>query len=68
MLESHRKKAPLPLAMFCLAVLFSHLDDYALNLGVGLEAVFAQFSADARLFETAKWSLRFQDVVAVNPA
>ena len=50
-----------------LAVSFIHLDDNALNLRVGLETVFAQLSADTRLFETTKWSLCFENVIAVHP-
>lgn len=36
-------------------------------LRVSLQTVFAQLTADSRLFEAAEWSLSLQDVVRVHP-
>ena len=55
------------LARHRLAVLLRHLDDDALDFGVGLQAVLAQFAAQTRLFEAAERRLGLQNVVTVDP-
>ena len=50
-----------------LAVFLRHFNDDALDLSVGLEAVFAQLATDTRHLKATERRLRFQDVVTVDP-
>jgi len=58
---------PLIFAKKRLTVLLGHLHDDAFDFRVGLEAIFAQLTADTRHFKASERRLRFQDVVTIDP-
>ena len=47
--------------------LVANVDVHRLDLGVVLQRVLAELTADTRLFETTEWDLGVQLVVAVDP-
>ena len=50
-----------------LTVFLWNLNNDALNFGVRLKTVLAEFATDARLFETSERRLSLEHVVSVNP-